>query len=186
MLPLIIFAGYSCSGKSTVSKRLIDRYGFDLMEQYVIYREIAMTKGFKRTRYWLADVGNEVFVSETTVETVRRIQALTNSKGVIIDVSYGPRMHAILNSSLPNARIITIAISAESEERVKRMMGRMGASLEEAEVELTFRDKFLSEIGLQTIIEASEFRIKNKGSVESVLLDIDQILGKYGIVPLTM
>lgn len=183
VFPVIILAGFSCSGKSTTSKKLVNRYRFDLMEQYVIYHNISSSKGYKRTRYWLADVGNENFVSEITVETVRRIQNLSSSKGVVIDASYGSRMHAILSSTLPNAQIITIAITTNQEERVQRMKGRMGSSLEGAEVELTFRDKFLSDVGLQDIIDKAEFKVENKGSIESVISEIYRILEKYGIIP---
>ena len=113
---------------------------------------------------------------------MRRIQNLHGSKGLVIDASYGPRMHTILNSTLPNAQIITIAITTNRGERIQRMKGRMGSSLEEAEVELAFRDKFLSDVGLQDVIDKTDFKIENKGSIESVILKIDQILEKHGIM----
>lgn len=180
-LLVIILAGFSCAGKSTIAKKLVDRYEFDLMEQYVIYHDIANSKGYKRTRYWLADIGNEKFVNEVATETVRRIQSLPHSKGIIIDASYGSKMHTIFASTLLGATIITLSLITNREERVQRMKGRMGSSFEEAEIELTFRDKFLNDVGLQEIIDKAEFKIENKENIESVILEVDQILGKYGI-----
>ena len=88
--PVIVLAGFSCTGKSTIAERLVDLYGFNLMEQYVIYNSIAVAKGYRRTRYWLAEVGNEVFVKEITLETVRRINALETSKGIFLNTNYCP------------------------------------------------------------------------------------------------
>lgn len=182
-LPVIVLAGYSCAGKSTISKGLVDHYGFNLMEQYVIYHNIAMKKGYKRTRYWLADIGNETFVKETTLETVRIINALDESKGVIIDASYGPVMDTILRSGLINAKVITIHVNAVNQDvRVKRMMGRLGgASEEEARTELTFRDSFLKDVGLENVIAKADFEILNRGNIEDVLEQLESNLDRFGI-----
>ncbi len=180
-LPVIVLAGFSCAGKSTISKRLIDLYGFDLMEQYVIYSGIAYTKGYKRTRYWLAEVGDEVFVKETTLENVRRINALKGSKGVVIDASYGPVMDEILRSSLINARIIVVAVKADEILRAVRMAGRMGATDEEAQVELTFRDSFLSEVNLDEVLEKADFEVVNRSGIEDALSQLAEELTKLGI-----
>jgi dephospho-CoA kinase len=180
-LPVIVLAGFSCAGKSTISKRLVDLYGFDLMEQYVIYSSIAYAKGYKRTRHWLAEVGNEVFVKETTLENVRRINAIKESKGVVIDASYGPVMDEILRSSLINAQIIVVAVKADEAMRAVRMAGRMGATDEEAKVELTFRDSFLSEVNLEEVLEKADFEVVNRSGVEDALNQLANELAKLGI-----
>src|SRR3989344_4902135 len=166
---VIVLAGFGCTGKSTIAKRLADLYSFSLMEQYVIYNSIAVAKGYKRTRHWLAEVGNEVFVKETTSETVRRINALEASKGIVIDASYGPAMNTILCSNLVNTRTIVVAINTDQACREGRMAGRMGASDEEAKVELAFRDGFLEEVNLEKVIEKADFKVANNGSIEEVL-----------------
>lgn len=179
--PVIILAGFSCTGKSTISKRLVDLYGFNLMEQYVIYNSIAVAKGYRRTRHWLAEVGNEVFVEETTLETVRRINALEESKGIVIDASYGPLMDTILRSSLINTRIIVVTVITDQGICERRMAGRIEASDEEAKAELAFRDVFLKEVNLGKIIEESDFEVINNGNIEEVLNQIANELAKLGI-----
>lgn len=181
-LSVIVLAGFTCAGKSTISKRLVDLYGFDLMEQYVIYRSIAMTKGYKRTRHWLAEVGNEIFIKETTLETVRCINSLADSHGVVIDASYGPAMDVILRSSLMNARIIMISVRSDQNVRAKRMAGRMGTSDEEAQIELSFRDDFLIEVNLEEVMEKADFEIVNKGNVEDIVYQIVDKLADFGIL----
>lgn len=177
-LPVIVLAGFSCAGKSTISKRLVDLYGFDLMEQYVIYSGIAYSKGYKRTRYWLAEVGNEVFVKETTLENVRRINELESSRGVVLDASYGPVMDNILRSSLINAQLIVVSIRADEAMRAVRMAGRMGATDEEARVELTFRDSFLSEVNLENVLEKADFEVVNRKGTEDALNQLTEQLAK--------
>lgn len=180
--PVIVLAGFSCAGKSTISKRLVDLCSFDPMEQYVIYNAIAMAKGYKRTRHWLAEVGNEVFVKETTIETVRRINALADSKGIVVDASYGPVMDTILRSSVINARIVVIAVSADQSVREKRMAGRMGGSDDEAKVELVFRDDFLREVNLEEVMRKADFEVVNKSSIEEALNQIASNFSTLGIL----
>lgn len=180
--PVIVLAGFSCAGKSTISKKLVNLYGFDLMEQYVIYNTIAMAKGYKRTRHWLAEVGNEVFVKETTIETVRRINTLADSKGIVVDASYGPVMDTILRSSVINAHIVVIAVSADQGIREKRMTGRMGGSDDEAKIELVFRDDFLKEVNLEDVMGKADFEVTNKTSIEEVLNQITSNLSTLGIL----
>ena len=180
--PVIVLAGFSCTGKSTIAERLVDLYGFNLMEQYVIYNSIAVAKGYRRTRYWLAEVGNEVFVKEITLETVRRINALETSKGIVIDASYGPLMDTILRSSLINTRIIIVAVGTEQSVRERRLVGRMETSDEEAKVELAFRDGFLEEVNLKKIMEEADFEVVNKGNIEEVLDQIANELAKLGVL----
>lgn len=178
---VIVLAGFSCTGKSTISKRLVALYGFNLMEQYVVYNSIAVAKGYKRTRHWLAEIGNEFFIKETTLETVRRINALEASKGIVIDASYGPLMHAILRSSLINTRIIVITVITDQDVRTRRIAGRIGAFEEEAKVELAFRDGFLKEVNLEKVMEEADFEVANNDSIEEVLNQIVNELAKLGI-----
>lgn len=180
-LPVIVLAGFSCAGKSTLSKRLVDLYGFDLVEQYVVYSSIAHTRGYKRTRHWLADVGNEVFVKETTLESVRRINSLEGSMGVVIDASYGPLMDDILRSGLVNVHLVVVAIKADERLRAVRMASRMGVPDKEALEELTFRDGFLSAVNLELIMEGADIEVVNKGDINEVLGQMVDELARLGI-----
>lgn len=165
-LPVIVLAGFSCAGKSTISKRLASLCGFDLIDQHIVYKEIANAKGYERARYWLADVGSEVFIRATTLENVRRINDLKLSNGVIIDASCGPLMHNLMNSDLINARVINIAVTANEDLRIMRIVRRMACSDEEARTELFFRDSILSEWKLEKVMKEADFRVVNEDEID--------------------
>ncbi|MFH1461289.1 MAG: AAA family ATPase [Patescibacteria group bacterium] len=173
---IVVLAGFSCSGKSIISKKLSDLYGFDLMEQHIIYKNIAFSKGYKRARHWLRDVGKEIFIKETTLETIRQIKSLTKSKGVIIDAHYGPKMHSFLSSELPETKVITILLTSNKNIRVKRMTRRINKPVKEAIEELNFRDDFLKTAGLKKIKGKADFIVVNNDSLETALAGISQII----------
>lgn len=178
---IIVLAGFSCAGKSTIAKRLADLYNFDLMAQHIIYHDIAASKGYRRARHYLAAVGPKEFVKETTVETVRRVKALGRSKGVIIDASYGPLSCQILQQEFSETQIITIAVSVNGNMRLGRMMERMGTSRIKAEQELIFRDGFLKAVGLEQIMELADFSISNSEGIKLVVAEIAKKLCQYKI-----
>ena len=91
--PLLILAGMSCAGKSTIARYLASTCNLIPMEQHVIYHALATDYGYRRSREWLANVGEVEFVARTTAETARRIGTTDVSRGVIVDASYGPAMH---------------------------------------------------------------------------------------------
>lgn len=105
-LPVIILAGWSCAGKSTVAKKLADTILFDLIDVYEVYHDIAVSKGYKRSRYWLHKVGGRIFANETTFRIVDYIKLFNESCGVVIDASFGARMNSVLRKELSEIHII--------------------------------------------------------------------------------
>lgn len=125
-LPVIILAGWSCSGKSTTAKKLVDITSFDLIEVYKKYHRIAVSKGYRRSREWLYDVGGVIFSAETFLRIARYITILKCAskhtiKGFIIDASFGAKMNFLLRKKVSNIHIINIAVLCKKEIRLNRM-----------------------------------------------------------------
>lgn len=178
---VVILAGYSCAGKSTLTAAIEEKYGFSPMHQQPIYKDLATEKGYERTREWLAAVGNDVFITETAVETARRIRELEDPKGVIIDASYGELMHKALLDNLSNARLVIVSVQAEPERRTIRMMGRMNAARTEAETERLFRDGFLKEVGLDAVMQQADFTVTNTKGLDDAMKQIAEGFSRLGI-----
>jgi len=164
-LQIVILAGFSAVGKSTLSSNFCDRYGWDLIKHQELVHGIATSKGYARARYWLKDVGIETFMSESVAEMINRIGKTENPKGILIDASYGPSMIEGIKKAFPGAKVVTAAILAEPETRESRMIGRMGAEREVARAEKEFRDGFLKDAGVEKVISESEITIYNKGEI---------------------
>jgi len=178
---LIVLVGFSCTGKSTIAKKLADLYKLELIDQYNVYHSIAVSKGYKRSRDWLKDVGNTIFVEETVRETIKRFRSVDNKMGAVIDASYGPLMHSVLYSELPYTRIITISVLTNRNLRLQRMMIRMSVSSREAMKELTFRDNFLKAVRIKAIMSKCNLEIFNDSDIVSAVKQITQWLTKENI-----
>lgn len=180
-IPILILAGFSCAGKSTITSLLSTQYCFELVDQRNIYHKLAVSKGYRRTRHWLADVGNETFVSETTKETIRRIREIKITRGVIIDTTYGEMMVSMLKKAFPGESLIIISVIADRKTRINRMMRRLNSSRTEAIKELKFRDDFLTEVGVEGIMSLAEIEISNTKNIQDTIEYLSDKLKAYNL-----
>jgi len=91
---IVLLAGFSAAGKSTLSREMRDNWNYELIEHQPLVHGIAVNKGYKRARHWLANVGVNQFARESTKEMVSRTnRAFEEGKEkVIFDVTYGREM----------------------------------------------------------------------------------------------
>lgn len=165
--PIVLLAGYSGAGKSTVAQKFADAYGFNFINHQRLVHDLATSKGFERARYWLASVGNKTFAEESAKEMVRLIKEKGETRGIIIDVTYGTEMIEEIKNNFRDCKIYVVGFFADFETRKERIMGRMGAEREAASVEMDFRDSFLREVGLETVITGKlDFSLTNSGKIE--------------------
>lgn len=173
MKNIIVLAGFSGAGKTTIAKNLVDKTNFGFIEHQRLVHSIANTKGYSRARYWLKDVGTERFVNDSLEEIVKEIKVFSadSKTGVVADVAYGLSMLSILKHEFPEAKILVLEIKAGENIREERIGSRMGgverpSALHERE----FRDGFLKEVGLEEVLEVADFSIENRqGEIENVV-----------------
>ncbi len=178
---LIVLVGFSCAGKSTIAKKLSELCKLEFLDQNKIYHSIAISKGYKRSRDWLKEVGSIIFTEETVKETIKCFRSISGKTGAVIDASYGLSMHSILHSDLSEARIIVISVLANRNLRLQRMMGRINASRKEADKELVFRDNFLKKVKIEDIMSECDLEVINEDDINSAVEKIVQWLIKENI-----
>lgn len=181
-LQIVILAGFSAVGKSTISSNFSEKYGWSLIKHQELVHGIARSKGYERARYWLKDVGIDTFMSESVTEMIKRIREVEEASGVLIDASYGPSMVDGIKKAFPKARVATAAILAEPETKEVRMAGRMGAEREVARTEKEFRDGFLKEAGVERVISEADITIYNKSEIGIAIEELSNKLQALGFI----
>ena len=162
---IIFLAGYSAAGKSTLARELRDSHGYQFVEHQPLVHEIAQSKGYKRARHWLADVGVEQFAKESAkamvVKTKREFDS--GETKIVFDVAYGLKMIELFRNEFPDIFRLVVFVMSDENTRTSNIQKRMGTeSSSEAQKELSFRDDFLREVGVDEVIQQSGIRITNK------------------------
>ena len=126
---IIILAGYSCAGKTTLGKAFSEFVNIDRVHQQSIYRDIASAKGYDQARDWLADVGPDVFIQETIDGVIKCIGELNPNRAVLIDEAYNLRGVQKIKEALPSSRVTIVAIDVDQEIRSARMVERISGNI---------------------------------------------------------
>lgn len=180
---IVFLAGYSAAGKSTLAREMCDNWGYHLIEHQPLVHDIASSKGYKRARHWLADVGVNQFADESAREMVTRAKKILGAgeTKIVFDVAYGTRMLELFQNEFPDIYRFVIYVIAEEDFRTKNIQKRMGTeSSDEAEKELHFRDSFLHEVGVDKVIQQSDIKIINKGkSIGEMASELNKLIGEY-------
>lgn len=163
---IIAFAGFSGAGKSTLARFVANSLGLEFIEHQKLVHSIAISKGFERSRYWLAEVGVEEFIRESEDEMLVRIDA-HKENGVVLDVVYNQEMLDKIRNKFPESKLLLISISTESGTRGERISGRMGGvSGKEGVKEREFRDGFLRDAGMESALKTTDIEVMNNGNLE--------------------
>lgn len=174
--PIVILAGFSGTGKSTLGAGFCKTYGYNFIKHQELVHSLAISKGFKRARYWLAEVGIGAFISESIEEMILKVKSQDIQKGVLIDVGYGTSMIERFRSEFPESKIIVVSVLADAKTREDRILGRMGTERDAAKQEMNFRDEFLEKAGVEEVMADADIVIPSEGKpLESVKKLHDEI-----------
>jgi cytidylate kinase len=181
--PIILLAGFACAGKTTIATRLSEKFKVNYIGTKPLFDEMTTERGYVRTRDWLHEVGEDRFIDETILAMLSKAERLESDKPLVIDAVYGRGMVRRFNESFPGRRVVVVRVDADEDIRETRMTHRMGGvEREVAKRELNFRDGFLSEAGLERVIEYPDLRIENRqGNLEGVTKDLIKELDSLGI-----
>lgn len=159
---IVILAGYSAAGKSTLGKELRDNWGYGFIEHQPLVHDLAVNRGYERARHWLAAEGLEQFTSNSTYEMVLKTrEMISNGKDkIVFDVGYGRAMLDLFKKEFPEIFILIVSVISQEDIRLEHIQKRMkSVSVETARTELNFRDGFLRQAGLDELLEQRDFEV---------------------------
>lgn len=121
-IPVIILAGWSCAEKSTIAKKISELIGFDLISVYEVYRAIAISKGYKRSREWLENVGSNLFAISTFTEIADQMERKLRFRDVFL-------MSVNLESTMKNSDFLVT-----NYEAIENVLNEISGNLREKEI----------------------------------------------------
>ncbi|MBI4040092.1 AAA family ATPase [Candidatus Daviesbacteria bacterium] len=179
---LLLFTGYSASGKSTIAEYINRDFGYELIGERTILHNLAVRNGYNRTREWV--IGEDwVTILHLAREATIEMIASQSTEGVILDGSYDRDLPASLLYSLPNAKLTIIHIDLDQETRDLRMMARMGESLDIAKRERELIDNFKKRAGIEYIISKADIKVANDGPEAESIVSLKNRLNALEIKP---
>ena len=180
---IVFLVGYSAAGKSTLAREMRDNWDYTLIEHQLLVHDIASRKGFRRARYWLAEVGVEKFAEESVNEMVEKTKKVLGDgeTKIVFDVAYGVKMLELFREEFSDIFRLVVSVIADEDTRTVNIQRRMGTdSSDEAKKELYFRDSFLHEVGVNEVIQISDIDISNKGRpISEVALELNHRIEEH-------
>jgi len=168
-MDILLFTGYSATGKSTLAKKLSEHLGYEFISVRPLLHKIAEDKGYSRIRQWLAEEGAENLVQATKTELVRTITERQKLPGAIIDDAFDRGLESIIKSAFPTDTVLVVALTLDENTREIRMSNRIGRSVDEAREELRLFDGFKMEAGIDEVISSADLTIDNLDDPEITL-----------------
>jgi dephospho-CoA kinase len=165
---LLLLTGFSGSGKTTIANKVSSLYNIRIISERNILRDLAVSLGFSRARYWYLSDGIHPVLEKTRIETIRRIsESIANNPigYIIIDGCYDKDLPLSIKSEINQINITTVSVLASEETRLNRVMERIRTSRESAFNEINLLDKFKTEAGIQEIINNSDLTVVNESEI---------------------
>lgn len=181
MRDILLFAGLSASGKSTIASCISHDGPFELISERRILHTLALRRGFNRTREWLAREGIAAVLEAARTETVQLIKSIKEEGGVVIDGSYDYKLPGSIKQAFPSTRLTLISITLDQDLREERMRLRLGKTFEEAQRELALIDGFKLAAGIEEIIKQADISVDNSTTLEQSVKFLQDELATRGI-----
>lgn len=164
-MKIILLAGFSAAGKSTLTRHLSEKYGLYQLKHQELVHGLAVDRGYERARYWLTSIGQDEFMRISLNAMINTIHS--HSEGIILDVVYGRNMIEAIYKEFTGHKIFTVYLDIPRETRLRQIMGRMKeSSTQIAETELNFRDNFLERARVQELKEVSNLVLDQVNNID--------------------
>lgn len=178
-MKLVLLTGYSCTGKTTISKLLSEREGFYFISIHAIISKIAIERGYLRGRKWFKNEGIQS-ISKILSEFLCSFVKQSNEDKIVIDDIYDLNLLNSINENFPNSKSMLIALKSMNSCRLNRMSERAEADITTAESELKLYDSFKFEAGIEAVIEKADFFIMNTElTIGEIYKKIINIINQY-------
>jgi geranylgeranyl pyrophosphate synthase/adenylate kinase family enzyme len=158
-MDMVLFTGYSCSGKTTVSNLLAQREGYHLISIHPIISNLSKQHGYARGRELFRNKGVEK-TSFWVAEYLAKYLSRNNFDKVVIDDIYDNCLLSSIFENFPCEKKVLIALETNYEKRLTRMSGRICSS-DDASEELKLYDLFKNEANICSVIEKAHYKFTN-------------------------
>jgi dephospho-CoA kinase len=181
---VIGLAGKIASGKDTVSKYFVKKYGAEKIRFSAIFRQILNILNLPETRENMQDLSTILrnrFGENVLAESIARLADKTLNNLVVID---GIRRLGDVEKLKKFQSFFLIYIDVNQDERYKRVIKRKENPGEENITRKKFeeRDNAETEIQIESLKGKADFIINNNNSLQDMRQQIDKICEKIKII----
>lgn len=177
---LLVITGLPGAGKSTVSKLIMEEYGFPVVSMGDCVREEARKRGVKEDaksmQEFIVELRRKYGPGVVAELTINKIEEL-DKNFVIIDGLRSKDELEIFRKTFE--RILLLIIVASIETRLKRLSRRCRADDPKTLEELKKRDEVELNIGLREVINDKEgIKVENEGDLQELKRNVRKIMEK--------
>ena len=166
--------GYSCAGKSTIIKQLIDIYDWYIIRYGDIHREAVKKSGYNLGIDWIKDKGFEEYECGA-IDVFKKTIEECEAKNIIVDGIFSNKCFQYLKDNR-NINLTNILLETTYESRLERAMKREGYTLEKAKKFLKDVDWLKYNAGLSNIMKESDYIINSNDEKSEIKRQIVEIM----------
>jgi dephospho-CoA kinase len=170
-MQFLFLTGYSSSGKSTVSRHLIERHGFGHFSFRNALKAVAQQKNTGLVDY-LDNTDIKQVKQDAIDETLRQLARLTDAR-LIIDGLYYMKYFEAIRDAFPQRRCAILAVHTDQPLREGRIRQREAATETSPLQDIAWLDGHKLRWGLEGVLASADITITNNGDISNLLTDVD-------------
>ena len=167
-------SGFSCAGKSTLIRHLIDIWGLTTIRYGDIHREAIKRHGYKLGMDWIKSEGFDAYEDGALEVFIEELDKC-DSENLIIDGIFSNKCYQYLKQQ-ESLQVKNILLETSYENRLRRMIEREGLGLEKAEEKLKSVDWLKYYAGLSKIMQDADYVIDSGYDREFITCEVDRIV----------
>lgn len=153
---IVVIAGDSGSGKTTVARMLHEYYCVPLLTFSSMGKELSEMKGYSRLRDFFLNCPQEIFCSELNDYLTKKILAFSEGNSCfIVEGLISSQVIKTLKNEFKNIYIVTIQV--DESVRIKRIATRLSCSTKDAMDENALKSRIKKILGIDEITALSNY-----------------------------
>lgn len=171
---IFAISGYSCAGKSTLIRHLIENWRLTTIRYGDIHRETIKRHGYMRGMDWIKSKGFDAYEDGALEVFIEKLDKC-DSENLIIDGIFSNKCYQYLKQQ-KGLKIKNILLETNYENRLRRMIEREGLGLEKAKEKLKNVDWLKYYAGLSEIMQDADYVINSSYNREMITREVDKIV----------
>ena len=175
---VIMVTGYSGSGKTELSSMLREEFNGHVLSVGKEMRSFARDNGFYGLSDFIRHDGAVECFEAARLHILRAADTLYTSGNIIVDGLYEYKLAEWMVTGFGNRNCFIVNVFADKAVRIKRVTARVGGNLVTGTEEIERRDSVKLVVGVNDVIERSDFSVDNNSNAKDDLRSKSRIIAQ--------